>query len=105
MNHTFNPIIQEKLKEQDSNLNLLEEGIDRLTVTSKVIKEELNQQNKMLDTLEMDVTKSNTNIGNVNSKLNVLLKNTKKWCDCGAIYIILFLTVVAIILLLLILLL
>jgi t-SNARE complex subunit (syntaxin) len=96
----MNQITEAKLKEQYVNLNLLEEGVDRLHSKSKVIRDELHLQNKMIDTLEVDMNESNTSISTVNNKLNTLLKKTKECCNCGGIYIIIFLVVIAIVLLL-----
>lgn len=98
---TFNPLIKDKIATQDKNLELLEQGLDRLHGVAKNINSELNEQHIMLNELDDDLTKSNTEIETINKKVNRLIEKVKK-DGCGIYFVIGFLVLIIILLLFLI---
>ena len=68
-----NPIHQQ-IKEQDDNLELLEEGVDRLKAIADNINRESKEQGKMVDGLSKDMNNSTNKIDNVNNRLGKLIR-------------------------------
>jgi len=85
------------MRQQDETLDDLDVAVSRVNVMSEQIHDEINQQNKMLDELDEDLTHVEEELGVVMGKLAKLLK-TK---NAGQLKTILCLTIVMIVLFLL----
>lgn len=118
MNYTTNPIhentkenddninplhnsynLRQAMKQQDDNIDLLKQGIDRLSHISKIINDESKLQFIMCDDLEKDVDKNNLKISFVNNNLQKFIKDVVNLSFCNNYLIIILLIIILIILL------
>lgn len=93
--------VQQQLQRQDEGLEMLSQSAERLGKMSMSISEELGQQNKMLDEMDVDLDEADEN-------LNIVTRKTKDFIEKQAggtknFLIILILSVVTFVLLMLIL--
>lgn len=82
------------MKEQDIQLGHLDSAVDRLHQIGRDVKQELDDQNRMLDALDSDLDAAGNKMNVVQASLSKLL-NTKDGCQ---IYLIVVLTLILIIL-------
>ncbi len=72
-------LIKENIRYQDEQLNKLELGIDKLQVHSVDIKNELDNQNKMINNLESEIIDKNTQVKNLSNKIKKLYEKKSCW--------------------------
>ena len=77
-------VTKQAIAQQDKDLTILEEGLDRLNQTGKAINEEIKIQDKMLDHLGADMDDAHQRMDTVLTGLQKLLK-TKDNCQIGLI--------------------
>ena len=86
---------QEKLvKEQDAELDQLGQGVKRVKALASVMKEEIDEQVVMLENLEDDVDKTDSNMQSMQKKLKTLVEDTKNsdkalWSIIGCLLVML----------------
>jgi hypothetical protein len=78
---------KEIIAQQDKNLGVLGESVDRLGQTSRAINQELKEQEVLLDGLEKDIDHASSRMGVVMEGLQKLLK-TKDGCQIWTIVIL-----------------
>lgn len=88
------------LKIQDDNLDLLDVAISGLHCTATTINDEIRVQNRLLDSLEIDVNNGNDKIKNVNISvvsLLVSITNDNQYCTILILAIILIIIIALVI--------
>ena len=65
------------LKEQDQELDKLHDGIKRVKALGGIMKDELDEQNMMLEELEEDVDRANEGMQGMQKKMKGLLEAAK----------------------------
>lgn len=83
------------MKKQDEGLDMLSASVARLGEMSMNISDELGQQNKMLDAMEMDLDEAGEELDLVTRKTKELIRTAGGKKNC---MVILLLSVVALIL-------
>lgn len=78
---------KEMIADQDRNLAILGENVDRLGQTSRVINQELKEHNNLLSGLETDIDHASNRMTVVMEALQKLLK-TKDGCQIWTIVIL-----------------
>ena len=68
---------QQLLKKQDETLDTLGAGVSRVKALAGVMAEELSEQAVILDKLEDDVDRTDTEMGSLNKKLRSLVEQAK----------------------------
>ncbi len=72
-------LIKDNIKNQDIQLEKLEQGIDNLEYASENIKNELVQQNNMMDNLQTDINEKKNNINILTGKIKKLYEKKSCW--------------------------
>jgi SYP5 family syntaxin len=85
---------QELLKDQDETLDTLHGGVQRIKALGGVMRDELAEQAVILDSLEDDVERTDSNMQSVNKRLKDLVEQTKKsdkalWSIIGCLLVLL----------------
>ena len=65
------------IKEQDKELDQLGDAVKRVKALGGVMRDELNEQNVILEELEDDVERADTNMQQVQKKLKGLVEQAK----------------------------
>ena len=65
------------LKEQDAELDQLGQGVQRVKALAKVMNNELSEQVVMLDSLEEDIDKTDSDMQSMQKKLKGLVEQAK----------------------------
>ena len=65
------------LREQDGQIEQLGDGVKRVKALAGVMKDELQEQNVILDELESDVDKTDSNMQSMQKKLKGLMDDAK----------------------------
>lgn len=65
------------MKKQDMSLGILEEGVDNLNNMANGIHDEIQQQDKLLDTLDTDVSDAQNRLNQARDKMQALMKTTQ----------------------------
>jgi len=65
------------LREQDNELEQLEGGIKRIKALGHVMKDELAEQAVILESLEDDVEKADSNMQSLRSKMSSMINDAK----------------------------
>ena len=81
------------IKQQDQNLHILGQGVDRLDSMTRDINAELKSQNKELDGLEQDINTASDEMNTVQGALAKLL-GTKDGCQIWTIVILALILVI-----------
>ena len=84
---------QVMLRQQDDVLDDLDESVIRVGQISSNIQLELVEQNKMLKSLDEDLTDAEEKLGFVMGKLSKLLK-TKNKCQLGTIVMLIIIVII-----------
>ena len=82
------------LKEQDAELEQLGLGVKRVKALAGVMKDEIDEQVVMLENLEDDVDKTDSNMQSMQKKLKTLVDDTKNsdkalWSIIGCLLLLL----------------
>jgi chromosome segregation ATPase len=77
------------ISQQDGQLDILGRSVDRLGEMSKIVNQELSEQNNMLNNLEDDLDDAGNKMNVVMASLSKLLK-TKNGCQIWTIVILFF---------------
>ena len=75
------------MKKQDMSLGILEEGVDNLNNMANGIHDEIQQQDKLLDTLDTDVSDAQNRLNQARDKMQALMKTNHK-CQFWTIIIL-----------------
>lgn len=75
------------MKKQDMSLGILEEGVDNLSNMANGIHDEIQQQDKLLDTLDTDVSDAQNRLNQARDKMQELMKTNNK-CQFWTIIIL-----------------
>lgn len=75
------------MKKQDMSLGILEEGVDNLNNMANGIHDEIQQQDKLLDTLDTDVSDAQNRLNQARDKMQALMKTNSK-CQFWTIIIL-----------------
>ena len=65
------------LKEQDQELDKLGAGVQRVKALAKVMNTEISEQNVILDSLEDDIDKTDSNMQSMQKKLKGMVEDAK----------------------------
>ncbi len=88
--------IQKQLKRQDESLDILGSSAMRLGELSLSISNEINEQNRMLDGLEEDVDRVQSNMDLINKATEKLIKKGGGIKTCGLIVVLSLILIVLI---------
>lgn len=82
------------LREQDAELDQLGAGVKRVKALASVMKDEIDEQVVMLENLEDDVDKTDSNMQSMQKKLKTLVEDTKNsdkalWSIIGCLLVML----------------
>ena len=75
------------MKKQDMSLGILEEGVDNLNNMANGIHDEIQQQDKLLDTLDTDVSDAQNRLNQARDEMQALMKTNNK-CQFWTIIIL-----------------
>ena len=75
------------MKKQDMSLGILEEGVDNLNNMANGIHDEIQQQDKLLDTLDTDVSDAQNRLNQARDKMQALMQTNNK-CQFWTIIIL-----------------
>ena len=82
------------MKKQDMSLGILEEGVDNLNNMANGIHDEIQQQDKLLDTLDTaDVSDAQNRLNQARDKMQALMKTNNK-CQFWTIIILFFVALI-----------